>query len=932
MTTLKNKVCKVVSRSFISSLFHLGLVCLLVFPTNLVFALEPDIDKNLHISVSGDGVVEVVDGKNVTTVKSNESNDFYYELGTLLSLNIQADQSIEEILINGQAQPIKEAIKVTSVDLIIHEEPITIAIKFSDHSLESLDEQEEIEEIRASIREQLGIVDEKQIGYIGDISDLTMDFPMLFATYTLKVDTAHPFEIDSDSSYWGDMHPTYLGNYLVFCTDPHVSYLSGDSYYSNGDSFSAIGVSNATRDDIALGIGICLDQYDATGNWDWYAIAQSYVWDKIGDSNVWLLSSSWNNKSAVKSRISWVKTQVTNFKVKPNFNTYTYNIKVGQELKITDTNGVLKNYSVKSSGGLSAKIEGNSLIVTGTQAQVNKTPTITLERKINNAINGTSIDFVSNTSRQRMGHFATSPLTATVKFNVKPSTGELTLTKESSNQSISENNNCYSLEGALYTLYSEKDCVHAVGTFTTRSDGSTDTLTLEAGTYYLKETKAPKGYAIDSQVYEVLIESGKKNTFKVTDIPQSAPVSILVQKIDADTNGATPSGKGSLANAEFTFKFYPGQYDDNVDPASLGISPNRIWIMKTNDEGLIHFQGDQNDFYINEDNKFVLPLGTLTIQETKSPTGYHLDKTIYVRKITSDGAKNEVNTYNAPTIKENAVKIQLFKYESGTTNGMENVVFIHTLPDGSTESLTTTSNGHLEMSGLAMGHHKITEKSAPDDYTINPNCFEFEVAMDGSITAITDDLDSMGMAFQLDSLKNGSLIIYDDVKPFSLVVHKINNASRFLEGAEFTLYQDANCNQEIATQRTGPDGNLTFSNLMYQTTYYLKETTAPTGYRLDHTIHTIKVNEISSALDIFRFDVDDVSYDKENHSNTIYLETEPGNNQIHMVIKNQTLMKLPHTGSSGYFILVSLIFLLSAIAIVTKIRSKKDRKEESINE
>ena len=82
--------------------------------------------------------------------------------------------------------------------------------------------------------------------------------------------------------------------------------------------------------------------------------------------------------------------------------------------------------------------------------------------------------------------------------------GNLTIEKSSSNPSITDNNNCYSLEGAEYGLYnSEADAnkdVNRVGTFTIKADGKANTIKdLKAKTYYLKETKAGKGYDLDQK-------------------------------------------------------------------------------------------------------------------------------------------------------------------------------------------------------------------------------------------------------------------------------------------------------------------------------------------------------------------------------------------------------------------------------------------------
>ncbi len=237
--------------------------------------------------------------------------------------------------------------------------------------------------------------------------------------------------------------------------------------------------------------------------------------------------------------------------------------------------------------------------------------------------------------------------------------GNLTIEKSSANPSITDNNDCYSLEGAEYGLYnSEVDAnkdVNRVGTFTIKGDGKANTIKdLKVKTYYLKESKAPKGYALDPTIYAVNIKSGKLTTKAFVDLPQSDPISILLGKVDKETNANKPQGSASLENAEFTVKFYGGLYD--TDPAKDGKKAIRTWVLKTDEQGRCrldkNYKISGDEFWTNSFGVATLPIGTLTIQETKVPKGYKLNDEVFVRKITADGNSESVQTYNQPTIPE----------------------------------------------------------------------------------------------------------------------------------------------------------------------------------------------------------------------------------------------------------------------------------------
>ncbi len=133
------------------------------------------------------------------------------------------------------------------------------------------------------------------------------------------------------------------------------------------------------------------------------------------------------------------------------------------------------------------------------------------------------------------------------------------------------------------------------------------------------------------------------------------------------------SGNASLAGAEFTFRFYDGQYATAAEAEASG-APTRTWVFKTDEDGFAFLDssykvsGDALCFAENGDP--TLPLGTLLIQETKAPEGYLIDPTVYVRNITPDGTLEAVNSYNAPVVQEQVImgRIQIVKHtDTGVT-------------------------------------------------------------------------------------------------------------------------------------------------------------------------------------------------------------------------------------------------------------------------
>lgn len=254
--------------------------------------------------------------------------------------------------------------------------------------------------------------------------------------------------------------------------------------------------------------------------------------------------------------------------------------------------------------------------------------------------------------------------------------GDMDLLKKSSNPEVSDGNVCYSLAGAVYSVYgSQADAQSGssrLATLVTNADGYAKATGLQMGTYYVKETTPAKGYALDGSVYPVQVEPAEcahMNGGTVYDTPQNDPADMWIGKIDAATTENMPQGSASLANAEYTVNYYAGIYTKE----NLPQVPTRTWVVKTNEDGhaalidALKVSGD--DFYRSSEGHIIIPLGTVSIQETKAPEGYLLGtQPIYVEQITSIGSAQRVETYNAPKDPEQVIKggVKISKVDAQT--------------------------------------------------------------------------------------------------------------------------------------------------------------------------------------------------------------------------------------------------------------------------
>lgn len=512
--------------------------------------------------------------------------------------------------------------------------------------------------------------------------------------------------------------------------------------------------------------------------------------------------------------------------------------------------------------------------------------------------------------------------------------GSLQIYKSSAKPEITNNNNYYSIAGAVYGVYTNSNATGEIATLTIGGDGWSQIIELDEGRYYIKEKTAPKGYALDNTIYSISVHSGSKAVGKYTDKPQTDPVGVLLRKVDNDTGNNTAQGSASLADAHFTFKFYAGEYADGVNPADLGVSPTRTWVMKTNDLGYTElkdsFKVSGDPFYYTSFGSPTLPLGTLTIQETKAPIGYKINSDIFIRRITPNGSADNVYTYNEPIVKEDVLEFTIKKVQSGTDIVIPNTKFKHTLPDGSIEELKTDSNGEVVIKGLTQGVHTIVESQAVDGYEINDNEFKFEVTSENTIRVISNTT-NLSMTYS-ESNGDGFLTVSNEIKPYSLNLLKVNDDSKVLEGAEFTLYSDKECNNVLDTQISDSKGKLLFKNLKVGTKYYLKETKAPQGYRIpvdaDGKVHVYEIYvESIPAQGKFDYYVDGVKYtiNDTNSKNSIYLSGTSADRELNLKVVNIATMKLPKTGS---WLMIPLVLLGIGLMSYSLISSKKKKENK----
>jgi len=442
---------------------------------------------------------------------------------------------------------------------------------------------------------------------------------------------------------------------------------------------------------------------------------------------------------------------------------------------------------------------------------------------------------------------------------------------------------------------------------------------------------------LDKTTYTVTIKPNETYKLKVSDKPTLDPVGVLLGKVDKETNQNKPEGSLSLEGALFTAKFYAGVQSDS-DPAVEGKTADRTWIFRTNEDGFCYYEekylesGDE--LYLSPTKNPSLPIGTLTIQETKAPEGYLINPEVYTIKITSNNNGSEfVYTYNEPEIPEQSLDLNIVKKEKGKDYVIEGAVFEHTKPGGTTETVTTDENGTCKFKGLGYGKHTIREISVPDEYIVNDGVVTFTVAKDNKITLDSNTAKDNSMRFEVEKEGTARLCVEDTLAPYQLKITKVNEKGKTLEGAEFTLYEDAEGTKEVSKIVTDNTGVVTTDPLEVEKKYYLKETKAPQGYRIPKDINgNDYVYEIYTKINDkrqYEYYVNGEVHTKD--SGDYAIEGTPHERIINLKIENRIGLQMPETGNHATLIIVLLgagCMLAAIIRQMKKGRGKEDEHEK----
>ncbi|WP_279325809.1 SpaA isopeptide-forming pilin-related protein, partial [Clostridium thermobutyricum] len=422
------------------------------------------------------------------------------------------------------------------------------------------------------------------------------------------------------------------------------------------------------------------------------------------------------------------------------------------------------------------------------------------------------------------------------------------------------------LSGAQFTISGPNGFNKTV---TTNKEGVASLSNLQWGTYRIKETKAPLGYKLNSEVQTIVINSNDVSNVQsitVVDGQETGNITITKEGLNKEKlagaifeitgpNGfnreVTTGDNGSvslngLAWGTYTIKEIkaPQGYELNYKPQTVNINAKTVNLtqgltftdirlngsIKVTKLGKDGVKLSGAEFTITGANNFKkvittdingvatlnnLPWGTYSIKETKAPIGYKLsDKTQTVTINSNDVSQIQGVTFNDTQI---LGKLSIIKTGKDGVK-LQGAEFTVTGPNGFNETVTTNKEGVASLSNLPWGTYKIKETKAPQGYKLNDKI--------QTITINSSDVS------QVQSLTFNDTQILGE-----LSIIKTGKDGIRLEGAKFNITGPNGFNKIVTTNK---NGIAILDNLQWGT-YSVKEIKAPQGYNLNDKVQTIQV-------------------------------------------------------------------------------------------
>lgn len=491
--------------------------------------------------------------------------------------------------------------------------------------------------------------------------------------------------------------------------------------------------------------------------------------------------------------------------------------------------------------------------------------------------------------------------------------GTIILQKSSSNPSVTDGNDCYSLEGAVYGIYLDESCTNKIGEMTTDANGYASYSGLELKVYYAKEITAPKGYEINDSVLAFDLSQYKNNYDKAAVYTVYDASNNIVGTLTCDATSGV-SNVLNLTEGTYTLKETTAAkgYDLNTDSYKFTVSADSKTTISASDTNVL------------SDKQSKRPSATLPTTDVpgSDPIGISLDKKDSESNVSLAGAQFTIEYWDDTNKDTSGTPIRTWVVETNekgqiVLRGTGQTILRGKLISG---EFYNDENGAITM---PIGTYRIKETKAPEGYLLSGEWTtaqgeKIDIVNDGYIFMITQESQKTSISgpnelAKSDDVIKGSFIltkedsvtdseVQGNAKNLTATFELINNSDEavFVNG---TSYEKG---QTIMTFQTDEEGNYkSEERILPYGSYIVNEITAPEGYTLNGTITAsftittdgqvadlsgqFKDEVIRGGFDFAKFDIETQNQIPQGDATLAGATFDVINKSEHAVVVNETL-------------------------------------------
>lgn len=507
--------------------------------------------------------------------------------------------------------------------------------------------------------------------------------------------------------------------------------------------------------------------------------------------------------------------------------------------------------------------------------------------------------------------------------------------------------------GAEYTAYTDKACTTVAkdingnnAVFTTTADESSSNLiTFECGTYYVKETKAPDHYTVSDEVYVLTVTRGKTCTVDSETVSDPPKAKARVKKVSDHAEMTESNACYSLAGAIY------GIYSDSAcsdlmektetdiygETDFIELDAGKYYIKEITASPGYRLSDEVKEIILNPGDEKVF-----TMSEPSIIDAFNLN----IKKGDSD--TEEFHAQGAASLEGAIFEVAYFDNSEGDSSGKalrkwyfrtdekgelfcgdsDYLVSSHTMNNGTvyaSDKLYYDREGNII---YPLGTYKIKEVSAPGYYQLYGTMWFAEEpyntasVTEGLTLIISEENDAAVIKTESGKIITGTnpaIAAYDEIYKGSITVQKYDdNGTMPLQGVEFKLVgADTG---ETYTGTTDDDGRIIFDKLVPQK-YTLTETSTVAGKSLmkDDVDIIVPLEMSYEEINASGADINKAVWDETAQTYCFYDSSYR--------VTNQAVFEIPMTGANTKILYAGMAaafgFVCVGMFLALKYRQKR---------